>query len=144
MAQSISAYESAGTGHFRNRQRHTCSFDTDWVGHRTSSCRTSAATTCSLCDACCRGRYRRARYDLSDWPTIGRLNVSGGGTKTVGWQVLGLSGRFAENWSATLEYLHYDFGKVTPRRSDRTGRRVPALRKRIRFRCVRVGIRWRM
>lgn len=145
-AVDFSLMDLAGTGTSALVNDTHASFDTDWAG--TARLRAGLAADdllfyvtggVAVADIDVRA------YDLSDWPTIGQMNVSGGGTKS-GWVAgAGAEWRFAENWSATLEYLHYDFGKVTASGAaiEPVGA-FPRYENDLDFDVVRVGIRWRM
>ncbi|MDK1388210.1 outer membrane beta-barrel protein [Sinorhizobium sp. 8-89] len=122
------------------------SFDTDWAG--TARLRAGIAAedllfyvTGGLAVADIDVRA----FDTQTFPTIGLMDVSGGGVKT-GWVAgAGAEWRLAPNWSASLEYLHYDFDDVTATGAaiDPAGA-FPRFENDLDFDVVRVGLRWRL
>ena len=125
---------------------HT-SFDVDWAG--TIRGRLGVAPTPELL-IYATGGYAAAgidvrAFDLSAVPTLGQMDVSGGGTES-GW-VVGGGGewRFAENWSVSAEYLHFEFDDIVA-----TGPAIfpagafPRFENEVSFDTVRIGIKFRM
>lgn len=84
-------------------------------------------------------------FDFATAPNTGLMDVSGGGTES-GW-VAGGGGewRFADHWSMSAEYLHFDFDDVVA-----TGPATfpagafPRFENDVTFDTVRVGLRFRM
>jgi outer membrane immunogenic protein len=84
-------------------------------------------------------------FDLATAPSLGTMDVSGGGTES-GW-VVGGGGewRFAENWSVSAEYLHFDFDDIVA-----TGAATfppgafPRFENDVTFDTVRIGVKFRM
>jgi outer membrane immunogenic protein len=84
-------------------------------------------------------------FDLATVPSLGTMDVSGGDT-TSGW-VVGGGGewRFAEQWSVSAEYLHFDFDDIVA-----TGAATfpagafPRFENDVTFDTVRIGVKFRM
>jgi outer membrane immunogenic protein/high affinity Mn2+ porin len=122
------------------------SFDVDWA--TTLRARIGVGTPEFLIFAT--GGYAAAginarAFDLSAAPSLGLMDVSSDGTES-GW-VVGGGGewRFAEQWSASLEYLHFDFDDIVA-----TGPAVfpvgafPRFENDVDFDTVRIGLKFRM
>jgi opacity protein-like surface antigen len=146
-AADISALGLSGDGTSAIASDTHTSFDVDWAG--TIRGRLGVATSPALL-IYATGGYAAAgidvrAFDLSGVPTLGMMDVSGGGTES-GW-VVGGGGewRFAENWSMSVEYLHFDFDDIVA-----TGPATfpvgafPRFENDITFDTVRVGVKFRM
>lgn len=125
---------------------HT-SFDADWAA--TVRGRLGVAASPELL-IYATGGYAAAdidvrAFDLSFAPSVGLMDVSGGGTES-GW-VVGAGGewRFAESWSASVEYLHFEFDDIVA-----TGAALfppgafPRFENAISFDTIRIGVKFRM
>jgi outer membrane immunogenic protein len=145
-AADISALGLSGDGTSAISPDTHTSFDVNWAA--TLRGRVGVASPQLLVYAT--GGYAAAgidvsAFDLSGTPSPGLMSVSGGGTES-GW-VLGGGGewRFAESWSMSLEYLHFDFDDIVA-----TGPAIsppgafPRFENDVSFDTVRVGLKFRM
>jgi outer membrane immunogenic protein len=146
-AADISALGLSGEGTSALASDVHTSFDVDWAA--TVRARLGIAASPQLL-VYATGGYAAAgidvrAFDLSTVPTLGTMDVSGGGTQS-GWVLGGgAEWRFAENWSVSAEYLHFDFDDIVA-----TGPATfppgafPRFENDITFDTVRVGIKFRL
>lgn len=118
-------------------------FDVDW----TASARLRAGIAASDVLFYVTGGYALADIDVRAYdrtlPTV--MDVSGGGTEN-GWVAGGgVEWRFKPDWSVGLEYLHYDFGKVTATGAATfPSEAYPRFENDVTFDTIRIGLKWRM
>lgn len=142
----FSAMNLGGTGTSAIVSDTRSSFDVDWA----ASARIRAGLAASDALFYVTGGYALANinvraFDTQTVPTAGLMDVRGGGTEG-GWVAgAGVEWRLQENVSVGLEYLHYDFGKVTA-----TGAATfpveafPRFENDVKIDMIRVGLKWRL